>query len=213
MKVTTPVIVKVPGGWFDDAGELRCGEFTSGTFYPCTEDRPHWLRHVRVYERAATLGDPTALDVLKDAFELGNADSADEIIREYGVVGAWRPSTIIVDRLTDYGANRLIVEQTIAHALWNADLHIPVRRGYPFEIDLWNDELRPRYIRATFHMEPFTDRELLGVAATPADDHDARIAQLERQVNNLIQRQARDLDQQARALDPNRPHWPRGRKP
>lgn len=136
-------------------------EWISQAIHPSLAERPAWLKHIRIYEWAPELADVDALDVLADALEIRHRVSVDEVIRESGIVGCWRPSTILVQRFTDYGANRLLIDNaTIAHALWNIDLHAICDRQRPFGLELLNDEKRLRHLRVTISLVELTDAEL-----------------------------------------------------
>src|SRR6267154_1952608 len=81
-------------------------------------ERPHWLKYIRIWEIAPTLPDDAVFEVMRDALAIGHADQVDALIREYGLVGAWRPSAIIVNRLDHLGSSRVLARDVIAHSLW-----------------------------------------------------------------------------------------------
>ncbi len=120
-------------------------------WYQSDRERAYWIKHVRIYELAPTLKDPEALTVLADLFEQANRASVDALIKDIGIVGQWRPSTILIESLINLGTTyRLIVSQPIiAHALWNVDLGddawIPPSCG--LSMRLCNDEDRKRVLR------------------------------------------------------------------
>jgi hypothetical protein len=153
--------------------------------FPLHNDRPIFIKHLRIYERARELADPDANTVLADALAIGNRDSVDVVIREIGIAGCWRPSTILVMRMTDYGPNRLIVESaTVAHALWNIDLHVPYQRSGQLSLDLYNDEERQRDLLATFHTVEMTDADLRGDSDNFPPMRDV-VSRLEHRINQL----------------------------
>ncbi|HZJ65922.1 MAG TPA: hypothetical protein VFD36_20585 [Kofleriaceae bacterium] len=106
--------------------------------------RHYRIGKVRIYEKEPTLRDATALDVLADAFEVANKDSVDEVIRDSGIVGQWRPSAILIHRVavgTDF-----IVQNVIAHSLWNTAFDVVGLPGMDVQIYFENDEARERIV-------------------------------------------------------------------
>lgn len=209
-----------PGPVLIDPDQGDRGAFEGGHLFQSLrpwlphEDRPCWIKHLRIYEKSIELADPDAYAVLADAMQIGNRDSVDDVIRHAGIVGSWRPSTIIVRRFTDYAANRLIVDSpTVAHALWNTDLHVASQRGYDYSLEIWNDHDRPRWIRAVFHTVAMTDAELgLGPPDHVVQENlnnyatqtDARILRVERELA-VFQKQHRELVLKLNALKAGEP--------
>lgn len=115
---------------------------------------PFDLHYIRVYERAPTLKDNDALQVLWDAIAGGDPSSVDEVIRDIGIVGQWRPSTIEITA-QHIGTNRIIVDRSIAHALWNQRFNFTLTRGDGIGIVIDNDEDRERWIRVEMLGEPW----------------------------------------------------------
>ncbi len=120
-----------------------------------TGDLPFDLEYIRVYERAPALKDPTALQVLWDAIAGGDPGSADELIKDVGIVGQWRPSTITVSA-ENVGTARRIVDRSIAHAIWNQRFGIMLTRNDAIRIFVENDEPRDRWIRVELLGVPWT---------------------------------------------------------
>lgn len=114
--------------------------------------RPGRVRTIRIYEKSPTLRDETALAVLADAFEMANKDSVDEVIRESGIVGQWRPSAIIV-KIAMLGT-QVLAQSTIAHAMWNYDFNSRGLPGMDLRISFDNDEGRERLVWPHILFEP-----------------------------------------------------------
>ena len=171
--------------------ELEAGtEFHSRGFEPWHRDRPAWIKHLRVYEYCPELAVHDANAVLADALAIGNQDSVDTVIRECGIAGCWRPSTVLVVRFVDYAANRMLVDEpTIAHALWNVDLHAPINPRTNVGFELLHDYLDgvtlvapPRWVRVALTMVELTDAEINGDSDGPIR---VRIQALEEQIRSL----------------------------
>lgn len=177
---------------------LEVGQLEFQTYCHIGPERPLWLKHLRIYELAPALSDESALDVLADAFEARNKDSVDAIIREYGVVGAWRPSTILVHDVVDVGSARILAHDVIAHSLWNADLHYPLSSNTAVQLSVSGDDpaqkpSQRRTIRPVLICTEMTDEELRGDGPGQARDQVLRdlqqkMIELARRVQQLERR-------------------------
>ena len=161
----------------------------TGPFYlQLNQDvRPSWVNHIRVYEESPE-APADARDVIADVLAIPRIEQVDPIIREYGLVGAWRPSTVIVC-VQDLGSNRIVVDDTIAHAIWNLDLGIPVQPNSCLGLWLTTQTEERRRFYAVMTATELTDKELGLIPGDPRCRNDGSLdpndAQLEARVRHL----------------------------
>ena len=152
------------GGFTLSFGKFHVPALVGGATPPprfYSSERPAWLKYLRVYERAPAIRDPSILEVLADMFQLANRDAVDSTLKNYGVIGRWHPSSVLIDIFQDVAAARLLVGDSVpAYSLWNVALKHPFYRGSGFAIQFSNDEQRDRVLLPILVCQTWTDKEI-----------------------------------------------------
>ena len=110
------------------------------------------IKTIRIYERSFEMEDKGALDVLADALMVRDLDSADRIIREYGVVGCWRPSTIQIVSVSV--GNVTFVRHVPAYAIWETRLDAMIFPAQEVRLVVHNHLRRERLLMPVATVAP-----------------------------------------------------------